>query len=78
MTREDVLRHYRRWIVTPDGFVALEKLQQRFEANNGRLTLGCFCAPDACHGHILREKLMEAAGVPDDKPKRREGEEVEQ
>jgi hypothetical protein len=47
-SREDVVRKYREWILTQDDL--LKDLQEL----KGK-TLGCFCAPQACHGDVLVE-----------------------
>jgi len=48
--REDVIRKYREWIVKQDHLLAsLDELRGK--------TLGCWCAPEACHGDVLVEML---------------------
>jgi len=45
-TREEVVEKYRKWILTqPQLLNDLPELYGK--------TLGCFCHPKACHGHIL-------------------------
>ena len=47
-TREQVIQTYRNWLMTqPSLLAALPELKGR--------TLGCWCAPDACHGDVLAE-----------------------
>lgn len=47
-TREEVMDKYRQWIPTqPHLMNALSSLEGRI--------LGCWCAPNACHGDILKE-----------------------
>lgn len=47
--REEVIRKYREWIVEkPD---LMEKAKVELKGKR----LGCFCAPLACHGDVLRE-----------------------
>lgn len=46
-TRADVLVKYAQWIVTqPELLADLHELEGK--------TLGCWCAPQPCHGDILR------------------------
>ena len=48
--RERVIAAYRDWIVTqPELMSSLEELRGR--------RLGCWCAPDRCHGDVLVELL---------------------
>ncbi len=47
-TREEVIAKYRDWIRTqPELMAALPELKGK--------TLGCWCAPQACHGDVLME-----------------------
>ena len=47
-TRLDVIAKYREWIKSqPELIAALPELQGK--------RLGCYCAPLACHGHVLAE-----------------------
>jgi hypothetical protein len=47
-TRAEVVAQYRRWLLTQaDLLAALPELKGR--------TLGCWCAPHACHGDVLAE-----------------------
>lgn len=47
-TRADVVEKYRAWIQTqPQLLAALPSLRGK--------TLGCWCAPNACHGDVLHE-----------------------
>jgi Domain of unknown function (DUF4326) len=47
-TREHVIQQYRNWFMTqPSLLAALPELKGR--------TLGCWCAPAACHGDVLAE-----------------------
>jgi hypothetical protein len=47
-TRADVIAKYRRWLLTqPTLLAALPELAGK--------TLGCWCAPQACHGDVLVE-----------------------
>lgn len=53
--REAVIEKYREWIVQqPDLMAALPELRGN--------TLGCWCAPKACHGDVLAE-LADRADV---------------
>lgn len=49
-TREECVRKYRDFITGPDGKDLVASLG---EINNK--TLGCWCAPLACHGDVLVE-----------------------
>lgn len=54
--RQQVIAKYRSWIVTqPELMATLHELDGK--------TLGCYCAPEACHGDVLVE-LAEAAIEP--------------
>lgn len=47
-TRADVVRKYKEWIVKqPDLMSSLHELKGK--------VLGCWCAPQACHGDVLEE-----------------------
>ncbi len=47
-TRAEVIANYRTWIVTqPDLMARLPELRGK--------VLGCWCAPQDCHGHVLAE-----------------------
>ena len=47
-TRDEVIEKYREWIKTqPDLLASLGELRGK--------VLGCWCAPRACHGHVLVE-----------------------
>ena len=51
-SREDVIRKYREWIMGKEELLAdVKELKGK--------TLGCWCAPKACHGDVLAE-LAEA------------------
>ncbi len=46
--REQVIQKYRRWILTQLQLIAdLPELKNK--------VLGCWCAPKACHGDVLKE-----------------------
>ncbi len=50
-SREKVLAKYRAWLTTQPALI---------EAAKRELTghdLVCWCAPQACHGHVLREVI---------------------
>lgn len=52
-TREDVIRKYADWLPTqPHLMKSLPELQGR--------VLGCWCAPQACHGDVLATLAAEA------------------
>lgn len=45
-TREEAIERYEAWLLEqPDLLAALPELEGK--------TLGCWCAPKACHGHVL-------------------------
>jgi len=47
-TREQVARKFRRWAIRRPGLLrALDELRGK--------RLGCICAPELCHGHVLAE-----------------------
>jgi hypothetical protein len=47
-TREQVIATYRQWIVSQTALMAaLPELKGK--------TLGCWCAPHACHGDVLAD-----------------------
>jgi len=47
-TREEVIEKYREWIQNqPELLAQLSELRGK--------TLGCWCAPQACHGDVLVE-----------------------
>jgi hypothetical protein len=47
-SRDDVVAKYRAWVQTqPDLLAKLSELRGK--------TLGCWCAPQACHGDVLLE-----------------------
>ena len=49
-TRSEVIEKYRLWIKTqPDLMNSLHELRGK--------VLGCWCAPDACHGDVLMELI---------------------
>ena len=48
--RAEVIRKYREWILTqPELLKALPELKGK--------TLGCWCAPHACHGDVLKSLI---------------------
>lgn len=48
-TREEVIAKYREWILSEPSIVALARRELKGK------TLGCWCAPKACHGDVLLE-----------------------
>ena len=46
-TREEVIQLYEMWLLERPELVARAKEELRGKR------LGCFCAPDACHGDVL-------------------------
>lgn len=47
--RIEVIEKYRQWLMAPDR-LELRNAARKYLANK---VLGCYCAPLACHGHIL-------------------------
>jgi hypothetical protein len=47
-SREDVVRKYKAWILSKP------ELMKQLSSLKGK-TLGCWCAPAACHGDVLAE-----------------------
>lgn len=54
-TRQEVVQAYREWITNGDGRYLLKSLHEL----KGK-TLGCWCAPQACHGDVLFELANES------------------
>lgn len=60
-SREEAVAMYRKWIVykikqkDKDVLDELRRLKQI--AINGELNLGCWCAPQACHGDVIKDIL---------------------
>jgi SH3-like domain-containing protein len=50
-TREQVIAKYRAWIMAPEQAHMIEYARKVLRGK----TLGCWCAPKACHGDILLE-----------------------
>jgi len=51
-TRDEVIAQYRKWILLQPHLIAsLSELVGK--------VLGCWCAPNACHGHVLIDLLKE-------------------
>lgn len=51
-SREDVISKYREWIV------AQPHLMEKLHELRGKV-LGCWCAPQPCHGDVLIELMKE-------------------
>lgn len=49
-TREEAVEAYRKWITEGEGKHLLNDLHELKDK-----TLGCWCAPKACHGDVLAE-----------------------
>lgn len=56
-TREEVIEKYLRWVLEQPHLMA------NVHTLRGK-TLGCFCAPLMCHGHVLAE-LADSSTVQD-------------
>jgi hypothetical protein len=51
-TKEEVIEKYRKWITaSAERLEALKPLQGKI--------LACWCAPNACHGHVIKQLLEE-------------------
>lgn len=51
-TREEVIQKYREWLMKQEDLLAaLPELKGR--------RLGCWCAPESCHGDVLKELVDE-------------------
>jgi len=60
--RDEVIAKYRAWIQTqPELMKALPELKDKI--------LGCWCAPQACHGNILAEMAAALNEQPEERPK---------
>jgi hypothetical protein len=58
-TRDEVIEKYRRWITRQPALLAdIKTLAGK--------TLGCWCAPQPCHGDVLAE-LVARAAAPEEK-----------
>jgi hypothetical protein len=60
-TREEVVLKYRNWIISrikeKDMEIINELKRLKSLAKKGELKLGCWCAPRACHGDVIKELL---------------------
>lgn len=61
-SREEAVREYKKWlinkIIQKDKAVIDElKRLKRIAIKKGELKLGCWCAPKACHGDVIKEIL---------------------
>eukprot|EP01126_Amoeba_proteus_P020712 TRINITY_DN2103_c0_g2_i9.p1 TRINITY_DN2103_c0_g2~~TRINITY_DN2103_c0_g2_i9.p1 ORF type:complete len:318 (+),score=48.91 TRINITY_DN2103_c0_g2_i9:3-956(+) len=60
--RDEVLKKYQNWLTTtPEGGRVLEHARRELRGK----VLGCWCAPLACHGHVLAEFANESQ-IPND------------
>ena len=66
-TRDEVVAKYRKWLINEwfthqNGEPALElrRLIDEYTLNN-ELTLICWCAPQLCHGDVLRQAILHEA-----------------
>lgn len=48
-SRGSVIRQYTRWIIAPERADLRAEARQELQGK----TLGCFCVPLSCHGHVL-------------------------
>jgi len=63
-TRDEAVEKYREWLtraLESDKLVhaAFWNLVE-FYRQHGSLTLVCWCAPENCHGNVIRDMIMEA------------------
>lgn len=61
-SREEAVKRYRMWLIKKikekDKAVIDElKRLKRIAMEKGELKLGCWCAPKACHGDVIKEIL---------------------
>ena len=56
-TREEAVASYREWILNGDGSYLLDDLDELRDKD-----LVCWCAPEACHGDVLKE-LVELSAL---------------
>ena len=59
-TRAEVLAKYRKWLWTEikkDGAVFTELVRLERIARKDELVLLCWCAPEPCHGEIIKRYL---------------------
>lgn len=61
-SREEAAKEYRKWLIKKikekDKAVVDElKRLKRIAMEKGELKLGCWCAPKACHGDVIKEIL---------------------
>lgn len=65
-TRRESVERYPKWLddqpEDSEAKKALRALVKKYE-QTGELTLVCWCAPAACHGHILANIIEEMADV---------------
>lgn len=65
-----LVRQYREYLDSHPEIIAalVAELARIFETHSGPVNLGCWCAPDPCHGHILLEYIardyLEQSAVP--------------
>ena len=49
-SREEVLDKYLEWLAAPEQAYLIESIHELYDKK-----LGCFCAPQPCHGDVLAE-----------------------
>lgn len=68
-SRMDVIQKYRVWLEKnrerPRVKTELQQLAD-LAREQGHLELGCWCAPLACHGDVVRDVLLEILKTPSD------------
>ncbi len=61
LSRTDVITKYASWVVKQS------KLMTTLYELDGKV-LGCWCAPEACHGQVLSELLQAVTAYPEHHP----------
>ena len=66
-SREEAIAKYREWFYAK---IESSIIFRRAVENLRGKTLGCFCAPLACHGDIIKEYLLSLDTSPSEPPER--------
>ncbi len=65
-TRDEVIRYYSEWLDNELNRNSMGLVACTFRAlkvqhmNTGHLDLICWCAPEACHADVIKEKILDA------------------
>lgn len=66
-SREEAIRRFEKWVVTrPELMASLHELHGK--------TLGCWCDPRPCHGHVLASLAARPSDAGDSRASRGHGE----